>query len=93
MKRLLSVLTVSALLAAMLTGCGGSKQADTGDAQGDNSGAQSETSEKVETRYLTLSAVASSSGKMLALPGTVMAQPFHSSQVSIGFIKIGCNAL
>ena len=51
MKRLLSVLTVSALLAAMLTGCGGSKQADTGDAQGDNSGAQSETSEKVETRY------------------------------------------
>lgn len=62
MKRLLSILTVSALLAAMLTGCGGSKQADTGDAQGDNSGAQSETSEKVETRYLTLSAVASSSG-------------------------------
>ena len=28
--------------------------------------------------------------KMLALPGNVMAQPFHSSQVSIGFIKIGC---
>ena len=52
MKRLLSVLTVSALLAAMLTGCGGSKQADTGDAQGDNSGAQSETSEKVETLSL-----------------------------------------
>ena len=23
----------------------------------------------------------------------LMAQPFHSSQVSIGFIKIGCNAL
>ena len=31
--------------------------------------------------------------KMLALPGNVMAQPFHSSQVSIGFIRIGCKAL
>ena len=46
----------------MLTGCGGNKQNDTGDAQGDASGSQSEVSEKVETRYLTLSAVASSSG-------------------------------
>lgn len=62
MKRLLSILTVSALLATMLTGCGGNKQNDTGDAQGDASGSQSEVSEKVETRYLTLSAVASSSG-------------------------------
>lgn len=62
MKRLLSILTVSALLATMLTGCGGNKQNETGDAQGDASGSQSEVSEKVETRYLTLSAVASSSG-------------------------------
>lgn len=62
MKRLLSILTVSALLATMLTGCGGNKQNDTGDAQGDASGSQSEDSEKAETRYLTLSAVASSSG-------------------------------
>lgn len=62
MKRLLSILTVSALLATMLTGCGGNKQNDTGDAQGNASGSQSEVSEKVETRYLTLSAVASSSG-------------------------------
>ena len=62
MKRLLSILTVSALLATMLTGCGGNKQNDTVDAQGDASGSQSEVSEKVETRYLTLSAVASSSG-------------------------------
>ena len=62
MKRLLSILTVSALLATMLTGCGGNKQNDTGDAQGDASSSQSEVSEKVETRYLTLSAVASSSG-------------------------------
>lgn len=62
MKRLLSILTVSALLATMLTGCGGNKQNDTGDAQGDASSSQSEVSEKAETRYLTLSAVASSSG-------------------------------
>ena len=49
--------------------------------------------EEVEQPVLTSTTDEEDPHKMLALPGNVMAQPFHSSQVSIGFIRIGCKAL
>lgn len=53
-KRILASLMAASLMAVSLVGCGGNDTGKTGD--------DKQTDEKVETRYLTLSAVASSSG-------------------------------
>lgn len=62
MKRILATLMVTALSASLLTGCGESEKPA---ASGQNQAAgnvQGEAAEDVQERYLTLSAVASSSG-------------------------------
>ncbi len=62
MKRILATLMVTALSASVLTGCGESeKPAASGQNQASGN-AQGEAAEDVDERYLTLSAVASSSG-------------------------------
>ena len=65
MKKVLAFLIAAAMLISALAGCGSSSQPaaqSSGSAAPAESASQSEAEEEVETRYLTLSAVAASSG-------------------------------